>query len=74
MKNKIKSFIDQCTKTTYVGIIPRHHGSETVFDHEKFAQLIVKECSRWIKSQDEADHPTAWLLCDELEKHFGVKS
>ena len=43
-------------------------------DVELFAELIVQECSRWIKSQDEADHPTAWLLCDELEKHFGVKS
>ena len=61
MKNKIKELIKS------LGIIPED-------EHYEIAELIVKECSRWIKSQDEADHPTAWLLCDELEKHFGVKS
>ena len=41
-------------------------------DVEKFAELIIKECANWIKSQDEAAHPTAWSLCDELKEHFGV--
>ena len=40
---------------------------------EKFAELIVKECANWIESQDEAEHPTAWLLCDDLKEHFGVE-
>jgi len=40
---------------------------------EKFAELIVRECANWIESQDEAEHPTAWLLCDELKQHFGVE-
>ena len=39
----------------------------------KFAELIVKECANWIESQDEAEHPTAWLLCEDLLQHFGVE-
>jgi hypothetical protein len=40
---------------------------------QKFAELIVKECANWIESQDEAEHPTAWLLCEDLLQHFGVE-
>ena len=40
---------------------------------EKFAELIVKECALWIELQDEAEHPTAWLLSEELKEHFGVE-
>ena len=69
MKNKIKELAEQAGLHDFVF---EAMGIDEEF--EKFAELIVKECSRWIKSQDEADHPTAWLLCDELEKHFGVKS
>ena len=41
--------------------------------NEKFAELIVRECADWIKSLDESEHPTAWLLCDELKEHFGIE-
>ena len=66
MNKRIQELADKCYGPNL--------GGDWDFNEMKFAELIVKECSRWIKSQDEADHPTAWLLCDELEKHFGVKS
>ena len=40
---------------------------------EKFAELIVRECATWIELQDDAEHPTAWLLSEELKEHFGVE-
>jgi hypothetical protein len=40
---------------------------------KKFAELIVRECALWIELQDEAEHPTAWLLSEELKEHFGVR-
>ena len=78
--NKIKSFINRCTKTTYVGIIPRHHGSETVFDHEKFAELIVKECvvaleveiDTW-KEMDPYQGSMKRKSTTAIKEHFGVE-
>ena len=40
---------------------------------QEFAELIVKKCALWIELQDEAEHPTAWLLSEELKEHFGVE-
>ena len=79
MKNKIKSFINRCTKTTYVGIIPRHHGSETVFDHEKFAELIVKDCMDIIQQNRSYASQHKWPAVElanvclyEINKTFEV--
>ena len=47
--------------------------AEDITWRERFAELIVKECALWIELQDEAEHPTAWLLSEELKEHFGVE-
>jgi hypothetical protein len=38
------------------------------FDKEKFAQLIVKECSNFLKDTLD-DH----FAAEQLEEHFGVE-
>ena len=66
-----------CTKTTYVGIIPRHHGSETVFDHEKFAKLIVQECISLFDGTKEMQTVgvlTHGQVIKQIKQHFKVES
>ena len=36
------------------------------FDHEKFAELIVKECANFLKDTLDDD-----FAADRLEEHFG---
>ena len=38
-------------------------------NHEKFAELIVRECSRVAKLEVGTNR-----VCDAIEKHFGVES
>lgn len=66
MNKRIQELIDQATSsyTAYAGI-----GSYQVrnFDKEKFAQLIVLECSRVAKLEVKTDR-----VCDAIENHFGI--
>ena len=41
------------------------------FDKEKFAELIVKECDRYVAEQYDECEP--WMQPGDLLKHFGVK-
>ena len=70
MNKRIKELAEQATSYKWDG-----YGEEEieVIDAEKFAELIVKECATWIELQDDAEHPTAWLLSEELKEHFGVE-
>ena len=44
------------------------NGQERTFDKEKFAELIVKECTNFLKDTMD-DH----FAAEQLEVHFGVK-
>jgi len=72
MNERIKLLAEQATiKTSH-----RYHtwgdriATETkeVFDKEKFAELIVKECSSFLKDTLD-DH----FAAEQLEEHFGVE-
>jgi len=44
MNKRIKELIDQCTETFTHYVDGRGNITETYFDKEKFAELIVKDC------------------------------
>jgi hypothetical protein len=76
MNERIQEFILQATETTDVynpdtGIT---HYRE-FFDHEKFAELIVKECAKvaWYHTPDTEELEYSHLIEDKILKHFGVK-
>ena len=41
------------------------------FDVEKFAELIVRECDRYVAEQYDELEP--WMQPGDLLKHFGVE-
>jgi len=64
MNERIKELADQCRES---------HLSNTgewysEFDEGKFAELIVRECSRVAKLEVGTNR-----VCDAIEKHFGVE-
>ena len=65
MNERIQELLEQCQIETY-GV----NGEllEIGFDAEKFAQLIVRECSDFLKDTLD-DH----FAAEQLEEHFGVE-
>ena len=67
------------------GFIDRgtNHTAYMNFDHEKFAELIVKECAEQIiaKGTDWVDfapsqtgvRPEYWDMAQQIKQHFGVE-
>jgi hypothetical protein len=60
-----------------------NHTAYMNFDHEKFAELIVKECAEQIiaKGTDWVDfapsqtgvRPEYWNMAQQIKQHFGVE-
>jgi hypothetical protein len=73
---RIQEFILEATVTTDVynpdtGIT---HYRE-FFDHEKFAELIVRECAEvaQMKTPDTEECEYTHLISEKIKEHFGVK-
>jgi hypothetical protein len=67
MNKRIKQIEEQC----YIkpgGYYPGSDWPVPFFDKQKFAELIVRECSRVAKLEVGTNR-----VCDAIEKHFGVK-
>ena len=64
MNERIDRLIDQCTMQGFSDCV----GGYEIFDKEKFAELIVLECSRIAKPKTGSDK-----VCDAIEQHFGIK-
>lgn len=47
----------------------------TEFDHEKFAELIVKECMEqvWYSREDGINGNISQIIKDRIREHFGVE-
>ena len=58
MNERIKELVEQCY----------HRYSVHYIDLEKFAELIVRECSDFLKDTLD-DH----FAAEQLEEHFGVE-
>ena len=79
MNEKIKVLAEQA------GFIDRgtNHTAYMSFDHEKFAELIVRECAEQIiaKGTDWVDfapsqtgvRPEYWDMAQQIKQHFGVE-
>ena len=61
MNERIQKLIEQATSTQ--GPTPYNPLTFEVFDKEKFAELIVRECRPWLA--DDA--------FEEVKRHFGVE-
>ena len=66
MNERIKEFAEQATSYKEV-LVEGKHDIE-VFDKEKFAELIVRECA-----QVASDYDGAHYVGTVIEEHFGVK-
>ncbi len=73
---RIQEFILQATETTDVynpdtGIT---HYRE-FFDHEKFAELIVKECAEvaQMNTPDTEECEYTHLISEKIKEHFGIE-
>lgn len=67
---RIKELAEQCTEkfTTYFD--GRGNVTETYFNKEKFAELIVRECAELMYGRDENGNCKDG---DVIKKHFGVE-
>ena len=67
MNDRIKELVKQCWSHRVDGVLVDGH---LHFDTQKFAELIVRECAKWVNDN-------VGLIDEEaradLLKHFGVK-
>jgi hypothetical protein len=80
MNERIKELAEQCTSWSEGSTWT----SREVFDKEKFAELIVKECTRIIANQawesrtagangDWTEYNTLSRVAGQIKEHFGVE-
>jgi hypothetical protein len=62
MNERIKELAEQCTDCVY-----GEDGGYEMFDKEKFAELIVRECAQFCEEKNSK------LLGTMLKEHFGVE-
>ena len=78
MNERIKELARQASNTTTSYYDGRGNVTQTVFDKEKFAQLIVKECMNLVTY---VGHSTRGFDCcghvrftnEKIKEHFGVE-
>ena len=81
MNERIRELINEATSFKE-GLIEEKYDIE-VFDKEKFAELIVRECAEQIiaKGTDWVDfapsqtgvRPEYWDMAQQIKEHFGVE-
>ena len=69
MNERIRELAEQAT--TYIEPVPGHSGEGWIFDKEKFAELIVRECQVALQPmlRDMISRGRAYEL---IKEHFGV--
>lgn len=70
MNERIWELAEQSWETIDVSASLGIPGTERVFNQEKFAELLIRECSAYCMRQGLA--PSAFTAEDLLE-HFGIK-
>ena len=73
MNERIQKLIEQATSTQ--GPTPYNPLTFEVFDKEKFAELIVRECAKvaWYHTPDTEELEYSHLIKDKILTHFGVE-
>lgn len=70
MNERIRELAEQATKTVDVSKKLGMPGTDVVFNKEKFAEMIIKECSEVMKEEDS--YYGSWMST-VIKKHFGVE-
>jgi hypothetical protein len=72
MNERIRQLAEQATKIIEPDDPDFMH---EIFDKEKFAELIVRECMDVAKyyTPDTEECEYTWLIHDKIKKHFGVE-
>jgi hypothetical protein len=66
--------IQELEKQSYTESMHEMGGTYMVFDKEKFAELIVRECAELTLDHKNDDYYNGWLdYRDEIKRHFGVE-
>ena len=75
MNERIQALIEQCKHTSTTYFDGRGNVTETYFDKEKFAEMIVRECVKVCESRvGNRDYNTGRMHCvSDLKEHFGVE-
>jgi methyl coenzyme M reductase subunit D len=74
MNERIKELESQCWVKVPCDFDMREGGLSTirtVFDRQKFAELIVKECAQLV--EDNLDPHNAWVTPGYIKEHFGIE-
>jgi hypothetical protein len=74
MNERIQELIKECEITSTSYFHGRGNITDTYFDREKFAKLIVQECSGFVYNYPERylTRGQAREICLSMEEHFGV--
>lgn len=74
MNARIKELIKECSSTYTSYFDGRGNVTDTHFDKEKFAELIVEECAAqcWTVSEIESRGFVVSECTKRMRKHFGV--
>jgi hypothetical protein len=73
MNERIRELMNQAMESTGIEGLG---GSYMELNPEKFAELIVRECSNWLKqpvNQTPSCGVTMNIAADRLKEHFGVE-
>jgi hypothetical protein len=75
MNERILELAEQASNTTTSYYDGRGNVTQTVFDKEKFAELIVAECIAqcWTVSELESNGYVVSECSKKIRKHFGVE-
>lgn len=73
MNERIEKLAEQATSTQ--GPTPYNPLTFEVFDKEKFAELIVKECMEqvWYTREDGINGNVSEVIKERMKLHFGVE-
>ena len=72
MHDRIRTFAALATTEHTSYYDGRGNVTETVFDKEKFAELIVRECAGRVDHILREKKDGGGTMADEIRKHFGV--
>jgi hypothetical protein len=67
MNERIKQFYEQCNRV----VDDPFSGAHISFDHQMFAELIVRECVEL--NRQELSFSAFARMLDKYEDHFGIK-
>lgn len=75
MNKRIDELAEQATETSTSYFDGRGNVTETYFDKDKFAELIIRECIERIKRVgilEDIENETD-MVVDAVKEHFGVE-